>query len=206
MTHLSPTEFVDLIESSALAPERVRHLESCTRCRAEADALRNARLVALDDGSPEPSPLFWTHFAARVSDAVRNEPAPIAPARWLRAPMVTWATAATVAALLIATTVWRTTLHAPSPMRPISQQAAAPVIVPAASVATADGLVPDDADADEAWAVVRAAAIDLNWDDVREAGISAHPGDVERVALELSADERVELARLLDKDLKRNGA
>ena len=47
--------------------------------------------------------------------------------------------------------------------------------------------VPDDADTDEAWAVVRAAAIDLNWDDAREAGISAHPGDVERVALELSA-------------------
>ncbi len=202
MTHLSRTEFVDLIESS-LPAERVRHLESCTRCRAEADALRNARLVALDDGSPEPSPLFWTHFAARVSDAVRNEPAPIAPARWLRAPMVTWATAATVAALVIATTVWRTTLHAPSPMRPNSQQAAAPAIVPAGSAP--DDLVQDDADTDEAWAVVRAAAIDLNWDDVREAGISAHPGDVERVALELSADERVELARLLDKDLKRNG-
>ena len=120
--------------------------------------------------------------------------------------MMTWATAATVAALVIVTTIWRTTLHAPSPMRPISQQAAAPVIVPATSAATADGLVPDDADTDEAWAVVRAAAIDLNWDDAHEAGISAHPGDVERVVLELSADERVELARLLDKDLKRNGA
>ena len=204
MTHLSRTEFVDLIESS-LPAERVRHLESCARCRAEADALRSARLVALDDGSPEPSPLFWTHFAARVSDAVRNEPAPMAPARWLRAPMVTWATAATVAALVIATTVWRTTLHAPSPMHPISQQAAAPAILPAASATATDGMIQDDADTDEAWAVVRAAAIDLNWDDVREAGISAHPGDVERVALELSADERVELARLLGEDLKRNG-
>ena len=66
-------------------------------------------------------------------------------------------------------------------------------------------MIQDDADTDEAWAVVRTAAIDLNWDDVREAGISAHPGDVERVALELSADERVELVRLLGEDLKRNG-
>ena len=130
MTHLSRTEFVDLIESSALPAERVRHLESCARCRAEADAIRSARLVALEDGSPEPSPLFWTHFAARVSEAVRNEPAPMAPARWLRAPMMTWATAATVAALVIATTVWRTTLHAPLRCAPL-QQAAAPVIVPA---------------------------------------------------------------------------
>lgn len=206
MTHLNRTEFVDLIESSALPAERVRHLESCDRCRTEAEALRNARLTALENGGPEPSPLFWTHFAARVSEAVRNEPAPVAPARWLRTPMTTWATAATVAALVVATTVWRTTLHAPSPMPPISQQAAAPATVPAASPATADGVVPDDVDTDEAWAVVRAAAIDLNWDDVRAAGISAHPGDVERVAQELSADERVELARLLDEDRKRNGA
>jgi hypothetical protein len=65
---------------------------------------------------------------------------------------------------------------------------------------------PDNADDDEAWAIVRAAAIDLNWDEVHAAGISAHPGDVETVALELTEDERVELARLLDKDLKRNGA
>jgi hypothetical protein len=170
MTHLSRTEFVDLIESS-LPAERVRHLAllhfaTCVSVRSEGLGLIGVTVAA----SGKSRRFCWTHFAARVSDAVRNEPAPIAPARWLRVPMVTWATAATVAALVIATTVWRTTLHAPSPMRPHSQQAAAPAIVPAASATATDGMIQDDADTDEAWAVVRTAAIDLNWDDVREAG------------------------------------
>jgi hypothetical protein len=52
---------------------------------------------------------------------------------------------------------------------------------------------------------VRAAAEDIAWEDVQEAGISAVPGSAEGVALELSADERLELARLLDHEMKRNG-
>ena len=57
-------------------------------------------------------------------------------------------------------------------------------------------------EADEAWAVVRAAAVDLRWEDAHAAGISAHPGAVEDVALELTAEERAELARLLDEAVK----
>jgi hypothetical protein len=64
----------------------------------------------------------------------------------------------------------------------------------------------DDLDSDEAWAVVRDAADDIAWEDVHDAGISPHPDDVDNAALQLNAAERVELARLLDADLKRNGA
>jgi hypothetical protein len=64
----------------------------------------------------------------------------------------------------------------------------------------------DDLETDEAWAVVRAATADLSWEDADQAGIAAHPGDVENAALQLNAAERVELARLLSADLKRNGA
>jgi len=60
-------------------------------------------------------------------------------------------------------------------------------------------------DADERWAVVRAAAEDLAWEDVQAAGIAASPGATEDVVLQLTADERSELARLLDQELKRNG-
>ena len=199
MRHLSRPEFVDLLESEAALPaERVRHAATCAECRARLDALRETTATAREDGDAEPSPLFWNHFAARVAAAVRDEPVPVAPAPWLRAPILTWATVASIVMLVVVGTVWRTTLHAPAqPIAPVER---------ARDIALSAPLAPDDADDDQAWAVVRAAAIDLNWDDVHAAGISAHPDDVENVALELTAEERVELARLLDQDLKRNGA
>ena len=203
MKHLNAAEFVDLIESSpALAPDRIRHVETCDKCRAEARTLREMRDAATEDGEAEPSPLFWNHFAARVSAAVRNEPAPAAVTPWFRRPVMTWATAASIVTLIAAITIWRATLHAPSPVVPAARQASlVDVVLPGPAPSDTD-----DVDADEAWAVVRAAAVDLNWDDVHAAGIAAHPGEVENVALELNADERHELARLLNEDLKHNGA
>ena len=203
MTHLSRSELVDLIESSPAMPAgRVRHVEACETCRAEAEALRAVMTLAQSDEGAEPSPLFWDHFAARVADAVRNE-APAASAQaglaWLRTPLATWAAASTVAVLILMTVAWRTTLHAPAPADPAQASTARPGAT-SASTPLASGN--DDVDADEAWAVVRAAAIDLRWEDAHAAGLSAHPGAIEDVALELSADERAELARLLDEDLK----
>jgi hypothetical protein len=201
MKHLSRTEFVDLLDSFPPLPEeRVRHAETCAECRAQLDALRDTATAAREDADAEPSPLFWDHFAARVAAAVRDESVPARTAPWLRAPILTSATVASIVMLLVVGAVWRTTLHAPSPAQPIAPADRAPDIALSAPPR------PDNADDDEAWAIVRAAAIDLNWDEVHAAGISAHPDDVENVALELTADERVELARLLDKDLKRNGA
>jgi hypothetical protein len=201
MKHLSRTEFVDLLDSSpTLPPDRVRHAEACPECRAQLDALRKTSAAVLEDGHAEPSPLFWNHFAARVAAAVRDEPVPAPAAPWLRTPIVTWATVAAIAVLVAGTTVWRATVHAPAPGALVGRPASAPDVTLSAQPA------PDDADDDEAWAVVRAATVDVNWDDVHAAGISAHPGDLENVAMELTAEERVELARLVDEDLKRNGA
>jgi hypothetical protein len=203
MTHLSGSELVDLIESSPTLPAgRVRHVEACERCRAEVEALRAVLTLAQSDEGAEPSPLFWDHFAARVAEAVRHE-APAASAHaglaWLRSPLVTWAAASTVAVLTVMTIAWRTTLHAPAPAGPAQASTARPG---ATSASTPPDSAGDDVDADEAWAVVRAAAVDLRWEDAHAAGISAHPGAIEDVALELSADERAELARLLNEDLK----
>lgn len=204
MKHLKHTEFVDLLESaSALSSDRLRHAETCADCQAQLHTLREMRTAALEDGDAEPSPLFWDHFSARVAEAIRNEPVPAGLAPWRRAPLITWATTASIVVLVIAITVWRTTLHAPAPAATIARQSPPP---DAATAVSPTDDAADDADADEAWAVVRAAAIDLDWDEVHSAGISAHPGDVENVAMELSAEERLELARLLDENLKRNGA
>lgn len=201
MKHLNRSEFVDLIESSpSLPPDRVRHVDTCESCRIEADTLRAVMALAQTDEGAEPSPLFWDHFSARVSEAVRNE-APagsgIPSMSWLRAPLSTWAAVSTVAVLVSMTIVWRTTLHAPAPAR--QAQAATTATSAAAAGPAADA---DDVDADEAWAVVRAAAVDLQWEEAHEAGISARPGAVEDVALELSAEERAELARLVDEAVK----
>jgi hypothetical protein len=204
MKHLSRSEFVDLIESSpSLPPDRVRHLEVCERCRAEAETLRVVMAMTQTDEGSEPSPLFWDHFAARVAEAVRTEP-PVTDAhaslRWLRTPLASWAAASAVAVLVVIAVAWRVTLHAPAPAR--QAQVSARAASPSAPVAPGG----DDVDADEAWAVVRAAAIDLRWEDAHAAGLTAQPGAVEDIALELTGDERAELARLLDEEAKHTGA
>jgi hypothetical protein len=195
MKHLSRAELVDFIEASPHMPAgRARHASTCHDCRASADALRSMLTLATTDDIPEPSPLFWDHFSARVAQAVREEtpgrnPGATAGMRWRRAPLATWAAAAMMAGLVMMTVVWRTTLHAPAPsIHPAT----------AASVAVAVGSEESDVDADEAWAVVRLAAQDLRWEEAHAAGLSAHPGAAEGLALELTADERFELARLLD--------
>jgi hypothetical protein len=208
MKHLNRAELVDFIETSSLLPaERARHLSTCKQCHAEADALRSTRALATTDEVPEPSPLFWDHFSARVADAVRDEE----PGRdgdaatgWRRSPFATWAAVATMAVLVMMTVVWRTTLHAPAPaIGPAMAGAAAGkgTVAPAADAGSNESEV----DADEAWAVVRAAAQDLRWEEAHAAGLIAHPGAAEGLALELTADERSELARLLDKELKHAG-
>src|SRR5687767_10648072 len=118
MNHLTDTEFVDLIEDPALlSADRRRHAAACDACRVQAAALGDALAQTASDGMPEPSPLFWDHFSARVSEAVRGElPAP-APPPWMQrfsSPLVAWAAAAAMAVLIMMTVVWRATLHAPS--------------------------------------------------------------------------------------------
>lgn len=202
MRHLTRAELLDVAESSELPVAHARHLEQCNTCRVEADGLRGVLARAADDPVPEPSPLFWEHFANRVSEAVRAESIAPDSTPWvgrLQRPLATWAVVAGAAVLVILTVVWRATLHAPTMPR------VAQTVVTPDSAASNQMPAVDNPDADERWAVVRAAAEDLAWEDVHEAGISARPGSTDGVVLELTADERSELARLLDHEMKRNG-
>ena len=72
------TEFVDAAERLLGAP-RAAHLERCERCRAQAQRTcrRGTRPRAVE--VPEPSPLFWEHFRARVRDQVAARSAERAP-------------------------------------------------------------------------------------------------------------------------------
>ena len=196
--HLSRAEFVDLIDSPASLPaDRAQHVEMCAQCREEAEMLRAMRALAAEDEMPEPSPLFWDHFSARVTEELRREPFPAPRAPWSPVPFARWTAAGMVLLLLISTVIWRTTLHAPAPRMPA--QVSAP-----SNLATVEPV--DDLDNDEAWAVVRAATADLLWEDAHEAGLTPRPDEVENEALQLNAAERVELGRLLDEDMKGNGA
>jgi hypothetical protein len=210
MKHLTHAERLEAVESPA---EHARHLDECAACRGEVESLRAVLARAADDRLPEPSPLFWDHFSARVSEAVRSAASSPETASWLarlRRPLTTWAVAGAALVLVILTVVWRATLHAPSPLRgPATIASTAPDAVgrgdvgrgfSAGAVSTVDNL-----DTDARWAVVRVAAEDLAWEDVRDAGIAATPGAAEGVALEFTADERSELARLLNREMKRNG-
>jgi len=205
MSHLTDREHVDWLDGR-LPAARLRHAEACARCRETAAELSAILEVTAADPAPEPSPLFWDHFSARVSAAIGEEPAPepAGPAwlEWLRHPVSLWAGTAAVVVLMIATVVWRATLHAPSVPAAIQQ---ASTVTPDDDPGTS-AAIEDDADADEAWLVVRTAAAGLGWDDADAAGISARPGSAERVALELTADERAELARILESEMKRTGA
>jgi hypothetical protein len=208
MNHLNDVEFVDLIDGR-LASARLRHAEECGACRARADGLRAALAQAADDGAWEPSPLFWDHFGSRVSEAIRNE-APIGAqerswSAWLRSPARALFAAASVAVLMVVAVAWRATLHAPA----VSQTSVISTAPAAPLPGDTDAIAPDggeDLDSDAAWAVVRSAADGLGWDGAHAAGLSARPGSAERIALELTAAERVELARLIQGELKRPGA
>jgi len=207
MRHLTDTELLEAVESTAqTASQHAPHLDECAACRADVEALRAVLARTAADRLPEPSPLFWDHFTTRVSEALRDEPIP-SGAPWLsrlQRPLTTWAVVAAALVLAIVTVIWRATLHAPSPLGSYTASSTVGSTSPATS-----GDLPapraDDPDTDARWAVVRVAAEDLAWDDVHDAGISADPGAAEGVALELTAAERSELARLLDRAMKRNG-
>jgi hypothetical protein len=77
--HLQPDDLVDLAEGTrpeASAP----HLASCAECRRQLADMRAMMSAAADVDVPEPSPLFWDHLSARVSESVSGEGAPRADA------------------------------------------------------------------------------------------------------------------------------
>ena len=73
-THLSSQEFVDALEGG-LDVARQHHLSACAACQTEVEALR-AIVVDVETVAdvPEPSPLFWDHFQARVQAAIEKLP------------------------------------------------------------------------------------------------------------------------------------
>ena len=200
-THLTETEFVDLFDGTLPAARR-QHLEGCDACAAQAAELVSSAGDAAQADVPEPPPFFWTQFSARVSERVANEAATprIAALAWLRAP---WMGAAAAVCVVILLTVF--VARRPSETPPASTSTA----VESAVAAHPDAVAGDDMadlDSDEAWAVVRALAEDMDEHQFDDQGVSAAAGAAEHMTQQLSDAERIELARLIQEQLRLAGA
>jgi hypothetical protein len=221
MTHLSDVEIVDLIEYGAdsLAPVRAAHLETCESCRRRANDARDTLARAIAADVPEPSPLFWDRFSDRVHEGIGETAAGASFGwrRWLDHTGVRWALSSALVLALIVAAAWRVmapTIQHAGDLRPSG--AAIPPLPPthdkpATSITDAsvnDGLNDDglNADADPAWAVVRTVADEVRWSESVEVGLAARPDVADRVADTLTSDERAELVRLLQAEIKRPGA
>jgi hypothetical protein len=195
MSHLSDIEIVDLIDGT-LRADRQRHVDGCDACRAQAEGLRSALLHASDADIPEPSPLFWDHFSARVHDAV-HDASPEESGRWFSRPTLKWAIAGALATVVLVTALWQAS--APS-LRTAGTSGAPPLVAVSASDVDIDAFDPDT---DQAWALVRAVADDSTWDDDdAEGGFAVRPGSAERAMADLTHAERSELVRLLEAEIR----
>jgi hypothetical protein len=157
------------------------------------DELRDV-MATLEVDVPEPSPLFWDHFSARVSEAIAGDAK--SPRSWFGVGRWSWALAAAGAAVLAMAVSWTPRTPAkvsPAPATPVAQTFAGDV----GSTATAD---------DPSFLLLGDLAGSLDWDAADEAGIGMEVGSADTVVAELSDAERTELQRLLREAMAPTGA
>jgi hypothetical protein len=193
MTHLSETEFIDLLEGT-LRDDRARHADTCAMCRTQIDHLRAALASGIEANVPEPSPLFWEHFAQRVQDGLGSAD-PRRSGWWAAITSMRALTAAgAIAAIVLIAVMSRDT------------GGRVDVETGGTSVVAVDPLVePNPAWTDEGWAAVRAAAEKGPWDEAQEAALAAQPDAADRAIQNLTSAERARLLALLAEDLKKSG-
>ncbi len=189
MSHLTPDELIDAVDG-ALGASRMAHLAACDGCHTQVAQLRAALGEARRVQAPEPSPLFWEHFSARVRSAIRQEAVPSSrwSFDWLRWRVI--APLATISLILIVlgAAVSRT-----------------PVRSDAARGASLQSQVDLAALGEREWAVVSAILMADDLEAANDAGMLVRPGDVEQAASELSADEQESLVKLLKAEMDRSG-
>jgi hypothetical protein len=210
MRHLSDAELVDAADYS-LTPARSAHLDSCDRCRAAVDRLASMLREASTVDVPEPSPLFWDHFSARVHNAVAVDGAAAAHRGW--APRwAPWVQVAAFCAIVVAVVSAAWFVRPSGDATRVSTTASRTDTRTAPAVPNAPREIADAAD-DPAWAVLSAAAADLSSESNR--GVSngvtpsvtftVRPAAVDTALQQLTPDERRELGALLQSELKRSG-
>jgi len=191
MKHLSPEEFVDAAEGT-LDAARAAHLRTCEACRTQADSLGALLRDTAAIDVPDPSPLFWDHFSARVRERIAEQPE-ADRASWLSAGLRTLLPLGAFVALVIA--VIAGTL--------LPRLATPPVVAPQGQVAALEIEPNVDARNNEVWSVLTDAAADMGIEDAHAAGMAVHPAAIDRAVQRLNKDELTELGRLLQNEMKR---
>jgi hypothetical protein len=180
--HLKPEQLVDLADGTV--PESsAPHLASCEACRQQLVDLRAMMAAAAEVDVPEPSPLFWDHLSARVSEAVAAEPSASGWNWWLRA--ATPFALATAAALVIAFVMVGRLI---APHRDPGSTAAL----------KAETLAPEVTD--PSLALVADLAQDFGWDEAHQAGLAPR-GSADHAVTHLSEGELRQLRALLKEEM-----
>ena len=199
MTHLSDAELVDAVEG-ALTPARRTHADSCGRCRAAVIRLGSVLREVSSADVPEPSPLFWDHFSARVRDAVAAEQP--ASSRWawasLRAP---WIQVVAFCAIVISVASAAWFVRPSDESKSVATVASTTPLLPSTVANPSEELTETD---DPAWVVLSAAAADLTDQETPSATLTVRPAAVDMAVQQLTPQERQELRRLLQSEMKRS--
>jgi hypothetical protein len=177
-THLSPDDLAAAADGS-LEAARARHLEQCPDCRAAVAELSAALATVRSEAVPEPSPLFWNHFSARVAEVTNAESLPAKRPWTFVRPAIALGALAAVAVLLV---VWSSSRERHPSM-------------PAPATVAVEG----PADAEVSWQGMSEIAAAMTADDVRSATASAP--EPSTVLSELSADERAAFVELLKHEI-----
>jgi hypothetical protein len=176
-THLSPQEFVEAIEGT-LVRARLDHLSACGECQAGVTELRD--LLANVEAArpvPEPSPLFWDHFSARVRAATTAAPPPARS--WWAASWRPFATALGAAGAVAIALLLRPVPPVATPSEPVT--------------ATAVAESPLD---EGSWDLVMGIASGLPYSDV-ESVARPRQGTADAVIDDLTPAQRELLAKML---------
>jgi hypothetical protein len=185
--HLSEIEAIDAAEG-ALTGERAAHAASCEQCRLVVERLSATLHEARALDVPEPSPIFWNAFSARVLDAVEETSAP--PSSRPSWRFLAWRPALAAAAVLFLIVI----VAIPIVRRPqveVRRDESARLAVPSA-------LEPAETiEADPEWMLLTGVADGIEWDTADAAGLGLRPGSAERAVEQLSREEQLELERLL---------
>jgi hypothetical protein len=194
--HLRPDELIDLAEGTR-AESSATHLAECAICRLHLAELKATISAAADVDVPEPSPLFWDHFSARVRHAVDAEGAPRRSFwSWSRVLIPAVSVAAAVLAVVVALNRGETGRGVgPLPVVP----------APVAPVASLELLADPQSAGDTALTLVAELSSDMDFETARDAGLAAR-GSAEHAVTHLTGSELRELQRLLQEELARSGA
>ncbi len=188
--HLTPDEQIDSLEGT-LGPDRAAHLDVCGTCRDAVARLRETFDAARRVDVPEPSPLFWQHQAARISELVAGESIQRPRSAWTYAAWAGSAAAVAAAGLLFLRTA---STPAPSSLA-VGLQArdASPALSEPA---------PRDGSDERAWSVVEDLGGEIDG-DAATAALTPATGAADRAIEDLDSDEQAELVRVLQRELKR---